>query len=715
MTETPVGTFFSQPNEINLETLPSDLAQLVDLLRSRLEPGRFRTLLPARLAGGTRWYGMAPSGREARLIREELRSWLGEPVSVRIVDVRGSIDVMDVAASRLVPGGTVLRVDVAPGWENEARSNVASLTDIWSIAPERGIDQPRPVGRVLRQFYESVLGDDRALAQDALDELKARSLLSATNLRFLKLELLSALGTAQEIRDEPSLRGISLLARPPAVTERLAEVADALVIAPAITANTTADEWMAVGKDLGDAWPALVTDLHQVTTLATARCFALAEMVSAEPREAPVRQLVDRFPIDPVVRVAADSMSSAGSAAPPPASALDLYHSGNYAAALTLAESLPRDRSAATVALAAAINLADSGSAVRAIAIVHQLSDAERAQILGVAVERAFYEQLRARTSERRVPEGWLGWLAEDWADRPDLLAEWSRDWPRSSADLEALSEPLAQGLLDALNDGRRARVRNGVPVLVDWLVGDGLPASGVSLSVTVVDILLSSEPGRTERQAALTLLDELLSVGCSTTEYRELVAALSRQLPAVGPRDAWWLVQCLDLLLLTACPDPSTRQRLFGQALSTVTAWGDRLETSEVTLLGHVFSGAGMEFSAPSRRDDAGAEEPASRTFRLVGMYSLLEGATQVAAAWISERWPDVEVRISSGEVNSASLSALARGADVMLVQTSHAKHAATSAITSAAVDPTKLVLVHGRGATALLRGLIEWSARTI
>jgi hypothetical protein len=46
------------------------------------------------------------------------------------------------------------------------------------------------------------------------------------------------------------------------------------------------------------------------------------------------------------------------------------------------------------------------------------------------------------------------------------------------------------------------------------------------------------------------------------------------------------------------------------------------------------------------------------------------------------------------------------------MVVQTSHAKHAATLAIAAATVDPSRLVLVHGRGATALLRGLIEWSA---
>jgi hypothetical protein len=68
------------------------------------------------------------------------------------------------------------------------------------------------------------------------------------------------------------------------------------------------------------------------------------------------------------------------------------------------------------------------------------------------------------------------------------------------------------------------------------------------------------------------------------------------------------------------------------------------------------------------------------------------------------------VKVKSSSAEVNSAALASLVKGVDVMLVQTSHAKHSATIAINMAIVDPRRLVLVHGRGASALMRALLEW-----
>ena len=67
--------------------------------------------------------------------------------------------------------------------------------------------------------------------------------------------------------------------------------------------------------------------------------------------------------------------------------------------------------------------------------------------------------------------------------------------------------------------------------------------------------------------------------------------------------------------------------------------------------------------------------------------------------------------MRHSSSEVNSKSLVSLVQGVDVMLVQTSHATHAATGAISAAVVDSNRLVLVNGRGATSLMRALLDWT----
>jgi hypothetical protein len=700
--------FFSPPNGIVPSQLEGELAQLLDTLRTRFDRLNARTLLPAKISGTTRWYAIAPSHRDGRLLREEVQCWLSRPLSNGQVDVsRTSSDPLDRAAVELVPKGSVIRVDVARGWLEQVRRNVDSLTRVWAIEPDRGADQPRPVGRILRQFYESLVGNDRPQAEGALDELRGRALLSATNLRFLRVELLSSLGSPQELRDDPSLQDISLLARPPAVTESIAEAADALLVTPVLDSPAT-DKWRSTAERLDIAWPALVNQPYQVTTTATARCYALGQLLLENPQVQQIQELSVHYPADLVIAGVLEATRGEQSPTKPSVTPLGLYYEGEYEAALAIACSEAPDRSIAAIALAAAVNLQDSASATRALAIVDQLSDSDRAGLLESVVERSFFESLRALTSDARVPTDWLGWFNGDWPDRPDLLSEWSREWSRIPDDLVATADALAEALIDALNDSRRPRVRNGIPLFVEWLIAGGIPPSAVALATTTFDIMLSSEPGKTERQAALSILDEVLTVGCTSQEYREILGAITRELSIIGPRDGQWLAQVIDLLLISACPDPAERTTVIARAAGVAQSWTDRIDPHDAILLDLLFRGARIDFTLPDQEAAQGRDAP---PFKHVGVYSLMESAIRVVTAWIEERWPGVKVRSSSGDVNSKSLASLVKGVDVMLVQTSHAKHAATGAINMAIVDPSRLVLVHGRGASSLMSALLDWA----
>lgn len=707
-----VEHFYTAPNEVNLGQLRGEFADLMTVLISRF-PER-RTVLPARVNGVTRWYGIAPSEREGRLLREELANWLGEPISAsnRSTNLQG--DAVDLAAQRLLPSGTVLRIDVAPSWQDAARRNVASLTDIWALAPDRGMDQPRPVGRVLRQFYESLLALDRPTAEAAVDELRTRGLLSATNVRFLLVELIAVLGTPAELRDDPRLRDVSLLIRPPAVTERLAAAAQVLFIQPRLEQLEPSREWRLAASELEGVWPALVTHDHQITDVATARCFALGQLLVANPQIALLRQVQERFSDDATVQAITGELQLEE---PPEAleqTPMALYYDGRYAEALTAAVAEESSRSATAIALAAAVNIADVPSAQQALALVAALSGPDRKVLLSSNVEQGFYSQLLAKTSDARVPRGWVDWLTGEWVDRPDRLAEWARGWQRSSEMLTSDGDAIAGGMLDALHDTRRGRVRNGVPVFVDWLLRDGLPPAGVPLAAFTFEILLSSEPGRTERYAALALLDEVLLVGCSRDEYETVLSAVNDHLDTLGPRDAAWLAQCLELLLLSSSPDASGRQSLVARAAGVALSWSDRVEETDGLLLNLVLSSAGVAPPIPEADIDVDAQDRrGERSFSRVGIYSLLEPAANLAASWIRQRWPSVDVTVSSEHVNTTPLAAFVRSADVLLVHTSHATHAATNAILALA-DPAKVVYVHGRGATSLFRACVDWSRQT-
>ena len=707
-TDSLVAAFYKPPNEINLDELEESVGDLIRVLQGRFA-NRRRTLLPARVNGHTRWYGFAPTGRESRLLLEEMQSWLGPPLAERVSVVSPPPDEIDKAALDLSKGELVLRTDVISGWQRVARENVRSLVDLWDITPERSADIRRPVGRVLREFYESVSARDRASAESALEEIRAGALLSATNIRFLKVDLIGSLGSAAELRDDPALQDISSFHRPPAVTEHLAKAADELFITPHLVEGAEV-VWRDIAEQIEDTWPGLVSHLSQVVSLPGARCLALREGLTDNPRPTICDELRATWGDDPVVQAVIDAVQP-GPLHTGSLTAIDLYHRGEYELLLELAEDSAPDPDAARATLHAALNLGDAKSATRAVAIVERLTDESREVLLAQAVERSFYEQLRERNAGSKIPQGWSEWLTGNWPDRPDLLREWSSNWDRQVISSSDWGEILALDLLDALHDDRRGRTRNGLPILVKWLLTpNGLQPSAISLAITILDIMLGSDPGRIERQASLELLDEILSTGCSAEEYATAVSALGDQVALIGPRDVEWLTGGLDLLFYSTTPDSSQRDGFIADALNVAKSWYGRLEPTDAALLSRLFADAGYEYDSPPvvERD----EEPrrAIRSFDRVGIYSLAESAAQNAARWIRDEWPDVEVNLSHAHANSSALEGFVRSSDVLLVQTSHAKHAATDAISAASTDHSRIVLVNGRGATSLFRGLLNW-----
>jgi hypothetical protein len=392
-----------------------------------------------------------------------------------------------------------------------------------------------------------------------------------------------------------------------------------------------------------------------------------------------------------------------------PGSPLALYELGSYDRALQAAEQLPSTRAVATVALACAVNLASASAAARALAVYQSLPRDVRDAMQGNAVEAAFVAQLDALTAQQTLPSGWLDWLRGDWPDRPDLLAEWSRTWSSPATLGEGPS--VALEVLDALHDARRDRVRNGLPVLIEAILSAPLEPARVTLMVVLCDVLLSSEPGRLERQAATVLIDECLSQGCDRSEYRDLLTAIERQMLHLGPREATWLLQVLDLMLLHGAPDPSQQASLVGVVYALLLNWSDRLDPVDRALSAKLIGVALGDAQVLALNVDPADPVASGRVPASVGIYSLMEGASAQAAKWIKETWPGTEVRVSSAHVSTDALSALVRGVDVMLVQTSHAKHAATHAVEAAATDSAKILRVAGRGATSLFRALLAWS----
>ena len=180
--------------------------------------------------------------------------------------------------------------------------------------------------------------------------------------------------------------------------------------------------------------------------------------------------------------------------------------------------------------------------------------------------------------------------------------------------------------------------------------------------------------------------------------------------LVGLGAREVDWLAGVLDVQLFSAVPDTRLRDELFAEALAVAVSWHGRVEQTEAILLQKLFTDAGLKYSPPLT-DDTEVQTPRRmKDCERVGIYSLSESAAKNAARWIRDEWPDTEVRLSHAHSNNSDLDGLVRSSDVVLLHTSHAKHAATMAI-ERLIGRSRLVRVNGRGASSLFRSLLAWA----
>jgi hypothetical protein len=269
--------------------------------------------------------------------------------------------------------------------------------------------------------------------------------------------------------------------------------------------------------------------------------------------------------------------------------------------------------------------------------------------------------------------------------------------------------DDLLVELIDALSDWRRPVVRDALPILLASLKQEGrLRPEAVRLSTEIADVVLASGAGAVERALALDIMDAAFECGCTTAEYRQLLGSLGNHFEEIGPRSISFVADAISLVLDASVLDRGARDAFVARGFAAATRALDRLDPDDVLVLRHVFEAAGT--SMPDGSATTEATPPRSRSLQVVGIYSLEEAAARRAASWIGGLVDGVDVRLSHEHVNSDRLTSVVRSAQVMLVQTSKATHAATTAISVAALGRTPIVQVNGRGASALLREFVRW-----
>jgi hypothetical protein len=759
--------FFAPPNAIRLADVLDGRWQRVrpwveDL---RAEPPQ-ATVLPCWYGDRVYWYALAFSDGRVRALRDDLLAFVGPTCST----FRGHREVLDPAnpveaAVLELTGGRAFRFTGPPDKDDPKPiwAALELMRKTTARQPPSDLDAPRPTGRVLRDFYMALQASNAASAEAHLGYLTERGRLDPLNLLFLRVQALAELGDWAGLLSRPELPDLLQLRRPVAVSEAIMRAVYHAELerfeAGALVDNAVEHFRASVLPRYGT----LLTRRAGIRAPAAVKLLML-RAVAGEPSDAEARDALLATPDLPLsdqlyLRLLADRLapSAQGTAGDPLAAAAEALARGHFDRAFALLAGEPPSVRRARGLLECAYDLQTLQVERAAAEAVDTLDTADRAEALRGRLHQGTYDRIIGRTpadiseasatgsgpTEGRpeelpsvagvptapvevVPANWIEWL-----DRLAADPGWDRaiDVARRGATEWSVEGLLAlPGAAGALAD-RLASARDSVPlqlalphVLTFYQRDPEWPRAELASAYlwTLEQLAMGSRGGEDDLTAFHELAQAVLSVGTRSAEYERLVeAAELLSGDAASYRSVGWALDLLDLMVVYPCPLPEVRLRFLAQVTALFRRYWLRLDESQWDMLrtlcdelGHrdAFVALAAATEVPARAEATPGDVFGALRGRSVAVYTLTERAGKRVREILEQRAPGVSVHLSHERVGSDSLRELARNADVFIVATASAKHAATGFIDAHRPRDLPTLRPAGKGTASMLRALHEY-----
>jgi len=535
---------------------------------------------------------------------------------------------------------------------------------------------PDATSRLLGRLAGALADGDRTAAEALHARLRDENRLDSLNLRYLHVEICAAFRDWIAIAEMPELVDLAVSPRPAAVTSALLEALYTVRVAPAEANGVTE-------AALGSLAP-LLRDLlaHPRPPLGPGAA-RLAEL-AGDARDASDGATPDR----PGAHVTAGPGVAAGSSAD-----------------VALANLIAAARSGSLDALRAAVEAVDG------------LDATDRERLLSTAWARELWEETCWRAGCVVPPRNWVEWL--DLLPRPGFTnslavarqaaAEWSVG---QQVGDPATAAGLANRLLAAPEGVAAERLAEALPVVIGWLRRDPeFPRASLRplYDAAWTLVVLGVRRGQGELEASAALFDGLLACGLPPNRYRELLQDALDLAGDPGRRSAYWLLGLVESSIEHPSPDDEARREFWTAAILRVDRFRAQLSLLQRAALDRLAQALGITLEPRAGNEAETRTEDRHLAGRRVAIYTLTESAGRQAAATLEALAPGVGVTVHADHVGTQTLRAAAEGADIFVLVTWSAKHAATDFIRRHRPSSKPLLYAPGRGATSILRALDE------
>ncbi|HKR14511.1 MAG TPA: protein DpdD [Pyrinomonadaceae bacterium] len=735
-----LNRFFGEGNKFHLDAIKRNqgkAGRILPWVRRITDQEEHSTVLPRWVNSQIVWYGIARSEREFRSLGEELVAFVG-PTYSNFRGQRASLDPKDPVEASVLDwtGGAAFKIegDASAVWEAIERMRVA-----WESRVARIFEKPRPTGRVLRDFYMAIRAGNRKSAEIELLYLQNHYRLDSLNLLFLKVYLLTELGSADELLNLNELPLLLRVRRPNDVTWALIDAVYRKELAPYEVQNTPASAVMHFHEVVLPKYGNLYSARAGGTKPSVVKSFILLAVGGINPRLELRDELLgvpglSQVDSEYVTRLAAFAhpttiRSQYGEFEEIKRVAIE----GNYDRALSLGKSADHSPRLARVMFECAYELQTLEAQRAALAVFDHLSKEEKQEFLSVRWNKDYFKQLTgfqdAIPVEESIPTGLVEWMqlllkSETWQRALPLAKQGANEWSITDLvdDLQVIHR--AEELLQQLAGNET--LHNAFPFLLSFLQKDDhWPRKECSkLYRLLIDVLVMSTSGGDDDLAIFNeLVSVLLTVGVDDSSYLEIMGYAQELWERYGsPSKTDWVLDFLDLLLTFPCLSVGGRTQLLFSISSKIRGFGRRLNEDQKQLLTLLVQDMGQEEAlsdllfelllTETVSDETHQDVYGSLSQLSIAIYTLTEAVGDRVKRILEHAAPGVRVSISHDKVGTTRLGQLAGNSDLFVIATASAKHAATQFIESKRSKDLPILRPTGKGSASMLRSIREFLA---
>jgi len=597
-----------------------------------------------------------------------------------------------------------------------------------------------PVGRMLRDFHMAIRAGLESDANATLGLLREQYHLDGLNLLFLRVELLASFAHWKTLLELPEFHDLLRLRKPVAVTEALLR---AVYHCHLMEFENSSDPSVALQVFTSVVLPrfgALIANRSGMRSSEAAKCFMLLA-ANQSPHEVSVRdELLAGWELSEGDRQYLIRLSElVRTSGKPPTDdplvrATKAVQAGDYDRALALVRALPISPNQVRLLCECAIELDTLDSRAAAVSAVEGLSEPDRNVFLQSRVNQRVWQGIQdigavppqdsLDASVESLPTDWESWVtflerhegrrgAREIAHRG--ATEWSVSDLLRRADGVAV---LAEKIHNVRSPAAEQTLRDSLPHLLAFFQRDEHwpnPAFRSIYRTLFERLYLSTEGAHADLIVLSDLLECLLSIGVAgASEYKELIQCVADVCHRFGaPATFDYCIDLLAIFVVHPCPSSESRLGLLDTVLESLQRYLRHVRPEQRTLVELLAadletSGRVAEYLPLSETAAKPEFDPLNKLCSMaVAIYSLTESASRQAQQILEANYPGVKVSLSDDLAGTPRLKQLARQADLFVMVTASAKHAATAFITANRPKDMPIIRPNGKGAAGMLAAI--------